>query len=205
MQPSSSRFYEFGPFRVDTAKRVLLREGEPVSLSPKAFDTLLMLVQHAGEVLEKDRLMDLLWPDSAVEEANLPLNVSALRKALGETPNERGYITTIPGRGYRFGAAVNVLGGEEPDLIIEQRQRATVLIREHDPSGDAQSYSSERVLPAVASAALEEDGSQCRSARGVDNGRGGYSPSQWDQHIQCTTAGQVTRSASIQTARPDKC
>jgi len=128
MQSSSNRFYEFGPFRVDTAKRVLLREGEPVSLSPKAFDTLLMLVQHAGEVLEKDRLMDLLWPDSAGEEANLPLNVSALRKALGETPNERRYITTIPGRGYRFGAAVQVLGGEEPDLILEQHQRATVVI-----------------------------------------------------------------------------
>jgi DNA-binding winged helix-turn-helix (wHTH) protein/TolB-like protein/tetratricopeptide (TPR) repeat protein len=152
MQPQSSRFYEFGPFRVDTVKRVLLREGEPVSLSPKAFDTLLALVQNAGEVLEKDRLMDLLWPDSAVEEANLPLNVSALRKALGETPNERGYITTIPGRGYRFGAAVQVLGAEEPDLIIERRQRATVVIREHDPSGDSQIYSSERLLPAATSA-----------------------------------------------------
>src|SRR6185295_4308097 len=139
MQPASSRFYEFGPFRVDTAKRVLLREGEAVSLSPKAFDTLLMLVQHAGEVLEKDRLMDLLWPDSAVEEANLPLNVSALRKALGETPNERGYITTIPGRGYRFAAAVQVPGAEEPDLIVERRQSATLLISEHDSSGDARS------------------------------------------------------------------
>src|SRR6185295_19472298 len=131
MQPASSRFYEFGPFRVDTAKRVLLREGEPVSLSPKAFDTLIVLVQHAGEVVEKPQLMDLLWPDSSVEEANLPLNISALRKALGETPNERGYITTIPGRGYRFGAAMQVLGGEEADLILEQRQRATVVIREH--------------------------------------------------------------------------
>jgi DNA-binding winged helix-turn-helix (wHTH) protein len=65
MQPATSRFYEFGPFRVDAAKRVaLLRDGEPVSLSPKAFDTLLVLAQHAGEVLEKDQLMDLLWPDS---------------------------------------------------------------------------------------------------------------------------------------------
>ena len=152
MQSSSNRFYEFGPFRVDTAKRMLLREGEPVSLSPKAFDTLLMLVQHAGEVLEKDRLMDLLWPDSAVEEANLPLNVSALRKALGETPNERRYITTIPGRGYRFGAAVQVLGGEEPDLILEHHQRATVVIREHDPSDNAQSHSSERLLAAPSAA-----------------------------------------------------
>src|SRR6185436_9254019 len=113
MQPASSRFYHFGQFRVDTTKRVLLREGEPVSLSSIAFDTLIVLIQHAGEVLEKDRLMDLLWPDSAVEEANLPLNFSALRKALGETPNERGFITTIPGRGYRFAAAVQVLGAEE--------------------------------------------------------------------------------------------
>jgi DNA-binding winged helix-turn-helix (wHTH) protein/TolB-like protein/Tfp pilus assembly protein PilF len=152
MQPASSRFYEFGAFRVDTVKRVLLREGEPVSLSPKAFDTLLMLVQHAGEVLEKDRLMDLLWPDSDVEEANLPLNISALRKALGETPNERGYITTIPGRGYRFAAAVQVLDAEEADLVIERRQRATVVIHEHDQNVDPQIYSSERLLPAAASA-----------------------------------------------------
>jgi DNA-binding winged helix-turn-helix (wHTH) protein/tetratricopeptide (TPR) repeat protein len=151
MQPPSSRYYEFGPFRVDTAKRVLLREGQPVSLSPKAFDTLLMLVQHAGEVLEKDRLMDLLWPDSAVEEANLPLNVSALRKALGETPSERRYITTIPGRGYRFGAAVQVLNAEEPDIVIERHQRATVSIREHDGSGIAERSSSERLLPGAAS------------------------------------------------------
>ena len=165
MQSASSRFYEFGPFRVDTAKRLLLREGEPVYLSPKAFDTLIVLVEHAGEVLEKDRLMDLLWPDSSVEEANLPLNISALRKALGETPNERGYITTIPGRGYRFGAAMQVLGGEEPDLIIERRQRATVLIREHDLSGEIQSYSNERLLPATASAnsRFEQGASSVRS------------------------------------------
>ena len=148
MQSASSRFYEFGPFRVDTAKRVLLREGEPVSLSPKAFDTLIVLVQHAGEVVEKPQLMDLLWPDSAVEEANLPLNISALRKALGETPNERGYITTIPGRGYRFAAEMPVLGGEETDLILERHQRARVLIREHDLSDDAHGDSGKNVLAA---------------------------------------------------------
>jgi DNA-binding winged helix-turn-helix (wHTH) protein len=98
MSLSVKRFYEFGPFRIDAEKRVLLRDGVPVSLAPKALDMLLVLVQHRGQALEKDQLMNLLWPESDVEEANLPQNVSALRKALGETPNDRRYIITIPGR-----------------------------------------------------------------------------------------------------------
>src|SRR5262245_7671748 len=77
MPLSVKRFYEFGPFRVDAEKRVLLREGLPVSLAPKALDMLLVLIQHRGKTVEKDQLMDLLWPESDVEEANLPQNVSA--------------------------------------------------------------------------------------------------------------------------------
>lgn len=75
------RFYNFGMFQIDVAKRLLRRDGEPVALAPKTFDMLLVLVEHGGQVLDKDRLMELLWPDSEVEEANLPQNISALRKA----------------------------------------------------------------------------------------------------------------------------
>src|ERR1041384_6480802 len=101
------RFYQFGIFCIDAERRVLLREGgRPWPLAPKLCYPLLVLVRHHGEVLEKDELMEMLWRDSEGEEATLPLYISALRKALGESPNERRYIVTIPGRGYRFAADV---------------------------------------------------------------------------------------------------
>ena len=105
----TARFYQFGTFVVDAAKCVLIRNEEIVPLSLKAFEMLLVLVQHPGEVLEKDDLLRHLWPDTIVEENNLARNVSALRKALDEHPNEHRYILTVPGRGYRFVADVQEL------------------------------------------------------------------------------------------------
>jgi DNA-binding winged helix-turn-helix (wHTH) protein/tetratricopeptide (TPR) repeat protein len=99
-------FYEFGPFRVDPGRRILLRETRPVVLTPKAFDTLLALIENRGRVLEKDELMRLVWADTVVEEANLSQNVFTLRKALGEGPQENAYIATVPRRGYQFVAEV---------------------------------------------------------------------------------------------------
>ena len=84
MSQSTERLYEFGPFRVDPLKRLLLRDGQPVALTSKCFDTLLVLVEHRGQVLHKDELMERLWPDTAVEENNLTQQISALRRALGE-------------------------------------------------------------------------------------------------------------------------
>lgn len=95
-------FYEFGEFRVNTERRLLLRNGEPVSLTPKVFDTLLVFLENPGEVLNKERLMQELWSDSFVEESNIVQNVAVLRKALGEKSKENRFIVTIPGRGYRF-------------------------------------------------------------------------------------------------------
>src|SRR5947208_6347901 len=106
MREQSNQLYEFGPFRIDAAKRLLLRDGEVVALTSKTFDTLLTLVENRNQVLEKDDLMKRLWPDTIVEEANLTQNISVLRKALGESPNEHKYIITVPGRGYRFAADV---------------------------------------------------------------------------------------------------
>jgi DNA-binding winged helix-turn-helix (wHTH) protein/TolB-like protein/Tfp pilus assembly protein PilF len=134
MSTQAKGSYQFGPFRILADKRVLLRDGEVVSLSPKAFDVLLLLVEHHSEVLDKDRLMEELWPDSDVEESNLAQHVSALRKALGESPNERRYITTIPGRGYKFAADVNEVGGE-PTEIVSQRY-ATVPVEEKEDKKD---------------------------------------------------------------------
>jgi DNA-binding winged helix-turn-helix (wHTH) protein/TolB-like protein/Flp pilus assembly protein TadD len=134
MSRLAKRFYQFGPFRIDVEKRMLLRDGEGVTLAPKAFDTLLILVKHHGQVLEKDELMRELWPDSIVEEANLPQNISALRKALGESPNERRYIITIPGRGYRFAADVEEIEGEDQDLVLERYTKSTIVINEQQYS-----------------------------------------------------------------------
>src|SRR5437016_4431372 len=100
------REYAFADFRIDVAKRRLLRAGEPVALIAKAFDLPLVLIKHRDRVLEKDELMQLRWPESIVEESNLTQNVFVLRKALGEAPHDHRYIVTVPRRGYRFVAEV---------------------------------------------------------------------------------------------------
>jgi DNA-binding winged helix-turn-helix (wHTH) protein/Tol biopolymer transport system component len=107
-----NHLYEFGPFRADAQKRLLLRDSEPVPLTPKAFDILLALLERHGEVLSKEELMQAVWPDVAVEENNLTRNISTLRKALGERPDEHRYVVTLPGSGYRFVAAVKSPVGE---------------------------------------------------------------------------------------------
>ncbi|HWT02397.1 MAG TPA: tetratricopeptide repeat protein [Pyrinomonadaceae bacterium] len=113
MSAQREGFYEFEPFRVDAAKRRLLRDGIAQPLKPKVFDTLLVLVENSGRVVEKDELMRRVWPDTIVEENNLTQNISAIRKALGERRDEHRYVVTIPGRGYRFVADVRKTGGEE--------------------------------------------------------------------------------------------
>jgi DNA-binding winged helix-turn-helix (wHTH) protein len=95
--------YEFGPFRLEQGERKLSCNDERVVLTPKAFDTLVLLVRNSGHLLEKEEFIRALWPDSFVEEGNLSNNIFVLRKALGEDPQ---YIETIPKRGYRFAGAV---------------------------------------------------------------------------------------------------
>jgi DNA-binding winged helix-turn-helix (wHTH) protein/TolB-like protein/Tfp pilus assembly protein PilF len=109
MSQQENHSYEFGRFRLKTAERVLLREGEPVPLTPKVFDILVTLVEHGGQVVAKDDLMKRVWPNTFVEEGNLTQNISLLRKALGETPGGVQFIETVPRRGYRFVADTNQL------------------------------------------------------------------------------------------------
>ena len=94
--------YEFGDYRVDPGNLLLSREGRHVALTPKVFDTLLLLVKRSGEVLEKEEFLRAIWPDTIVEENNLNQNISTLRRILGESRGENRYIATVPGRGYRF-------------------------------------------------------------------------------------------------------
>jgi TolB-like protein/DNA-binding winged helix-turn-helix (wHTH) protein/Flp pilus assembly protein TadD len=124
--------YEFGPFRIDVGRRLLLREGETVSLTSKSFDTLLVLIERRGEIVNKDELMKRLWPDTIVEENNLTQQISMLRKALGERANEHRYVLTVPGRGYRFIAEVNEACLKEPDLIVEQHTRSRITVAVED-------------------------------------------------------------------------
>ena len=106
MSLQGKRFYAFGPFRLDSESRVLVRDGVPVPLGPKVAETLLILVEQAGYLLDKDELMQRVWPDAFVEEGNLNKNIFVLRKLLGEWSGGREYIETVPKRGYRFVAPV---------------------------------------------------------------------------------------------------
>ena len=103
--------YEFGDFRIEASKHLLLRTGKPVTLTPKVFDTLLYLVRRRGDLVEKDDLIRAIWPDTVVEENNLNQNISTLRRVLGESRGENRYIVTVPGRGYRFVASVRIAPG----------------------------------------------------------------------------------------------
>ncbi len=98
--------YDFGRFRLEPRERRLRHGGKTVPLTPKAFDLLLVLVERHGHLVEKDRLMELVWPDAFVEDSNLAYNISVLRKALGEEDDSNRFIETVPKRGYRFAVPV---------------------------------------------------------------------------------------------------
>jgi len=130
MSNSIKQFYELGPFRIDVANRLLLRDGEPLPLTPKAVDTLLALVQHSGQVLKKEELMKLVWPDSVVEEGNLTQNIYLLRKTLSEGSNGQNYIETIPRRGYRFVGAAHEAREEAADPQLAEQTKVQAVIEE---------------------------------------------------------------------------
>ncbi len=107
--------YEFGPFRLDSERGLLFRNNQPVPLTQKSFEILLALIENREDTVSKDALLKRVWPDTFVDEANLTQHISVLRKAFGETPQDRRFIVTVPGRGYRFVAAVrDVSEGNDP-------------------------------------------------------------------------------------------
>jgi DNA-binding winged helix-turn-helix (wHTH) protein/tetratricopeptide (TPR) repeat protein len=141
MSKEAKHFYEFGRFRVDPDKRLLLRDNQPVPLQPKAFETLLVLVQRSEAVVLKDDLMKALWPDSFVEDSNLTQHIFVLRKTLGETAGENRYIATIPGKGYQFAEKVRLVS-EPEEIVVESQSVTRVVIEEQSLP--------ERVRPAYA-------------------------------------------------------
>jgi len=133
MTNQGKELYEFGPFRLDPEKRLLLRDDEPVPLQLKAFETLLVLVRNSQQVVLKDELMQAVWPDSFVEESNLAQNIFVLRKTLAASSGLQGnqrYIATIPGRGYRFAENVRIVCAQDA-LVLQRRSRTHVLIEEN--------------------------------------------------------------------------
>ena len=140
----AKQLYEFGPFRVDPEKELLLRGDETVPLMPKTFQILLVLVRRKREVVTKDELMKSVWPDTFVEEANLSRNIFLLRKALGESAESRQYIITVPGRGYRFAEDVQLVPEDELNIVSASRAKVQVEIKE----------SNRWLWPAVAAVAL---------------------------------------------------
>jgi len=126
---TGSHAYEFGPYRLERPTRRLLRNGEPVPLTPKAFDTLLALVERCDRVVDKAELMRIVWPDSVVEEANLSQTIFVLRKTLGEDANGRAFIDTVPRRGYRFAAEVRPAAEGPPAGVRtwDWRSRASLI------------------------------------------------------------------------------
>jgi TolB-like protein/DNA-binding winged helix-turn-helix (wHTH) protein/Tfp pilus assembly protein PilF len=113
--PDPSLSYEFGPFRLDASERLLWRSGEPVPVTAKVFELLVLLISSRGHAISKDELMNELWPDTIVEENNLTVNMSALRKALNDDSTHPQYIETVPRRGYRFVAEVKQAQNGEPE------------------------------------------------------------------------------------------
>jgi DNA-binding winged helix-turn-helix (wHTH) protein len=115
MSQKTKYLYTFGPFLLDTSECLLALEGKPVPLAPKAFEALVILVENAGHLIDKDDLMKRLWPDSFVEEGNVAKHVSLLRKVLSEATNGREYIETVPKHGYRFVVEVREVADAEAD------------------------------------------------------------------------------------------
>src|SRR5262245_548395 len=131
---NAAHFYEFGPFRLDVRQRLQLREGQPISLPPRAMDTLLVLIESCGQILSKDELMQRVWPETFVEEGNLGQNIFLIRKALGVAEEGHDYIKTLPKRGYCFIAEVREVREPNSAVIMTEHTIADVLI-EHDISG----------------------------------------------------------------------
>jgi DNA-binding winged helix-turn-helix (wHTH) protein/tetratricopeptide (TPR) repeat protein len=123
---SSSSSYQFGRFRLDTVERLLLYDGRPLALTPKAFAILLVLIKNSGRVVEKEQLISEVWPGAFVEESNVSQNIFTLRRVFGERDKDGLYIETVPKRGYRFVAQVSEVRDETPARTNEAQPLESV-------------------------------------------------------------------------------
>jgi len=136
--------YRFGAFTLDSDQRILLLDGKPLPLAPKAFETLLALVESSGRIVSKEALMNRLWPDTFVEESNLAFNIQQLRRTLGDNARKPVYIETVARRGYRFIATIEALDSDESETPSQR----SVLTEIHDaqPGKDLSTSSGRRTF-----------------------------------------------------------
>ena len=139
MREQKQQIYEFDDFRLDVSNRQLLHDGKPVALPAKAFDMLAVLIENGGRLVGKDELFSRVWPDQIVEESNLAVQVSAIRKVLGEKKDNPRYLVTVPGHGYRFTG--NVLRLDEEEEVVVERHSISGLVIEgnHAQAGAVES------------------------------------------------------------------
>src|SRR6266404_1503422 len=176
MDPESPRVYKFGAFCLEVANRLLLQNGEPVPLTPKAFDTLLALVRRNGRVVKKDELLNEVWPDTFVEEATLAQNIFTLRKALGQNGDGPQYIETIPRHGYRFAAEVEQSPEVVSEVLVETLTRTHIVSEEIERSNPPDPGTDRPATTNLDRAAVEPgqlgDGGTVRNLRRVQPGIG---------------------------------
>lgn len=140
MAENKGSIYEFDNFRLVAAERLLTRDGEPVAIPAKAFDLLVALVENNGHLVEKETLYNRVWADAIVEDANLTVQMSAIRKALGN-----GYIKTVKGHGYRFAADVRELNGHREEFVVEEQTFARVTV-EHEIEAENRELAAHKTL-----------------------------------------------------------
>jgi len=152
----TNHVYYFGSFCLDPAERQLLRNGEPIRLTPKAFDVLLALIQNQGCLVTKERLLEEVWPDVFVEEANLSVNIASLRKVLDEGDAARQSIETVPKRGYRFVAHVSGLLCESHRIDSQEDCRRNEVLKslailpfQNEGCGPAGEYLSDGLMGSI--------------------------------------------------------
>jgi len=164
----TQRFYLFDGFRVDATERLLFKENREVSLTPKVFDTLLVLLENSSHVLTKKELMEKVWPDSFVEENNLAQNISILRKALGEGKEGDQYIQTVPKRGYRFVGDVRTTGGDDESVIVRERTRSRIVVERDDEDDRSPPFGARVIDVSPSQAILEQRPPETMYARSGD-------------------------------------
>ena len=144
MLPAIHQFYRFGEFTVDSVQKVLLQNGKPLPLTPKVFETLLILVNNSGRIVEKEELMSQLWPDTFVEEANLTFNIQQLRKAFRDNARHPQFVETVARRGYRFIA--DVQEGAAPSVTTDLKRDASPEVSLPAPARSYFSFAAISVL-----------------------------------------------------------
>ena len=160
MLEQKHHIYAFDNFRLDVANRELRHDDQPVALHAKAFDMLVVLVENGGRLVQKDDLFSRVWPDQIVEESNLTVQISAIRKALGERKENPHYIATVPGHGYRFTGNLMTLDSEEEEVVIERHSMSLLAIETESAAGANENVLSKNFAAQNVGALTARDGAE---------------------------------------------